>query len=88
VSAGSPFSVTVTATVGGKRDTVINGAIHFTSSDPAAVLPPDYGFTPSDAGSHTWTNGFILMTPGNQTVSAKIDDIPGINGTVNVTVTP
>jgi hypothetical protein len=87
-TAGSPFTVTVTVTVDGKRDTIINGAIHFTSSDPAAVLPADSGFTPADAGSHTWTNGFILMTPGNQTISASIVDIPGINGTVNVTVSP
>jgi hypothetical protein len=88
VTAGSPFTVTVTATADGKRDTIINGSIHFTSSDPAAVLPADYGFTPADAGSHTWTNGFILMTPGNQTISASIDDISGINGAVNVTVSP
>ena len=88
VTAGSPFTVTVTVTADGKRDTIINGATHFTSSDPAAVLPADYGFAPGDAGSHTWTNGFILMTPGNQTISASIADIPGINGTVNVTVSP
>ena len=88
VTAGSPFTVTVTVTADGKRDAIINGAIHFTSSDPAAVLPADYGFTPADAGSHTWTNGFVLMTPGNQTISASIADIPGINGTVNVTVSP
>jgi hypothetical protein len=87
-TAGSPFTVTVTVTANGKPDTIINGAIHFTSSDPAAVLPPDYGFTPADAGSHTWTNGFILMTPGNQTISASVADIPGINGTVEVTVSP
>ena len=87
-TAGSPFTVTVAVKVDGKRDTIINGGIHFTSSDPAAVLPADYGFTPADAGSHTWTNGFILMTPGNQTISASIADIPGINGGVNVTVSP
>ena len=87
-TAGSPFTVTVTVTADGKRDTIINGAIHFTSSDPAAVLPADYGFTPTDAGSHTWTNGFVLMTSGNQTISASIADINGINGTVNLTVSP
>ncbi len=88
VTAGSPFTVTVTVTAGGKRDAVINGAIHFTSSDPTAVLPADYGFNPADAGSHTWINGFVLMTPGNQTISASIDNIPGINGIVNLTVSP
>lgn len=87
-TSGSPFAVTVTVTVGGKRDTIINSYIKFTSSDSAAVLPGLYRFTPADAGSHTWTNGFILMTPGNQTVSASIFDANGINGTVNVTVSP
>jgi hypothetical protein len=87
-AAGSAFTVTVTATIGGKRDTIINSYINFTSSDPAAVLPGLYRFTPADAGSHTWTNGFILMTLGNQTVSASIFDASGINGTANVTVSP
>jgi hypothetical protein len=85
-TAGSPFTVTVTATVGGKRDTIVNSVIHFTSSDPAAVLPDDYLFTPADAGSHTWTNGFILETSGGQTISARLYDASGINGTATVTV--
>jgi len=80
--------VTVTVTIGGKRDTIINSHIHFTSSDPEAVLPGDYTFTPADAGSHTWTDGFTLMTPGNQTISASIFDASGINGSANVTVSP
>ncbi len=87
-TAGSPFTVTVTVTVGGTRDSVINSFITFTSSDPAAVLPGSYRFTPADAGSHTWTNGFTLMTPGNQTISASIYDASGINGTAGVTVSP
>jgi hypothetical protein len=85
---GTPFTVTVTVTVNGRRDTIINNSIHFTSSDPAAVLPPEYNFTPADSGSHTWTNGFVLMTPGNQTISGSIIDASGINGTANVTVSP
>jgi hypothetical protein len=87
-TAGSPFTVTVTVTVRGTRDTIINSIISFTSSDPAAVLPAPYQFTAADAGSHTWTNGFTLMTPGNQTISASIFDASGINGTTSVTVTP
>ena len=88
VTAGSPFTVTVTTTIDGKPDTIINSYISFTSSDPAAVLPSQYRFTPSDAGSHTWTNGFTLMTSGSQTVSATIFDATGINGTVSVKVSP
>jgi hypothetical protein len=88
VTAGSPFTVTVTVTIDGKRDTIINSHIKFSSSDPVAVLPDIYTFTQSDAGSHTWINGFSLMTPGNQTISAIILDASGINGTAKVTVSP
>lgn len=88
VTAGSTFTVTVTATIEGKPDTIINSYIRFTSSDPTAVLPDQYRFTAADAGSHTWTDGFILKTPGNQTISATMYDAAGINGTANVTVSP
>jgi hypothetical protein len=87
-TAGAPFAVTVNVLSQGKPDTVINSPIHFTSSDPAAVLPPDYYFTPADAGSHTWTNGFTLSTPGKQTISGAIFDAKGINGSATLTVTP
>lgn len=86
VVASSPFTVTVTALIDGRPDTIINSYISFTSSDSAAVLPSQYRFTPADAGSHTWTNGFILMTAGNQTISATLYDASGINGHANVTV--
>lgn len=84
--AGSPFTVTVTATVGGSPDTIINGAIHFTSSDSAAVLPADYGFTANDAGSHTFTNGVTLMTTGSQSITATIVKASALTATANVTV--
>lgn len=86
VTVGSPFTITVTATINGHRDTIINSYVSFTSSDRAAILPGRYQFTPADAGSHTWPNGFTLETPGNQTISATIYDAAGINGSVNVTV--
>lgn len=89
VAEGTSFSVTVNVIYQGKPDTAINSRIHFTSSDPQAVLPGDYYFTPSDAGSHTWTNGFVLTTPGSQSISATIvPDSPGINGTAKITVSP
>jgi hypothetical protein len=93
VIAGVPFTITVTAVYEGNRDTAINSPIHFTSTDPGAVLPGDYYFTPSDAGSHTWTNGFILATPGTQTITGYIyDDASriesGINGSASITVSP
>jgi hypothetical protein len=83
-----PFTLTVTATIDGKRDTIINSYIKFASSDPAAALPTLYRFTAEDAGSHTWINGFILQTPGNQTISATMYDAAGINGSAVVTVSP
>lgn len=86
--AGTPFSVTVNVLYQGKPDTAINSRIHFTSSDPAAVLPPDYYFMPADAGSHTWTNGFTLATLGNQTISGSIADASGINGSTAIAVSP
>jgi hypothetical protein len=87
-TAGTPFTVTVNVLYQGKPDSVINSSIHFTSSDPTAILPPDYYFTPGDAGSHTWTNGFTLSTPGKQTISGAIFDATGINGSATITVTP
>lgn len=85
-TAGVPFTVTVTTLYEGKPDTVINSGIHFTSSDPNAVLPGDYYFTPSDAGLHTFVNAFVLRTPGNQTISGSIHLVPGINGSATILV--
>jgi hypothetical protein len=84
--SGSPFTVTIIATVNGKPDTVINSPIKFTSSDPAATLPPISYFTAADAGSLTFTNGFILMTPGSQTITVTVIGAPGLNATANVEV--
>jgi hypothetical protein len=94
VTAGTPFTVTVTVLYEGKVDTVINSPVHFASSDPAAILPTTYSFTQSDAGSHTWTNGFVLATPGSQTISGYIfltsndTETSGINGSTKITVSP
>jgi hypothetical protein len=59
----TPFSITVTASNGdGTTFTGYRGRVHFTSSDPAAVLPPDYTFVGGDSGTHTF-NGVELKTP-------------------------
>jgi len=86
VVAGSPFTATVTAVYNGKRDTIIDGPIHFTTSDQAAMLPTLYVFTAADAGSHTFTD-LILVTPGNQTMTVSDYDATPIAGTVNIMVT-
>jgi len=85
VVAGVPFTATVTAMYNGKRDTVIDGPIHFTTSDQAAQLPTLYLFTAADAGSHTFA-GLTLVTPGNQTMTVSDYDATPIAGTVNITV--
>ncbi len=86
VTAGVPFSATVTAMYNGQRDTIIDGPIHFTTSDKAAQLPTLYVFTAADAGSHTFT-GLTLVTPGDQTMTVSDYDATPIAGTVNITVT-
>jgi len=68
-----------TATLSGYR-----GTVHFTSSDPGAVLPADYTFVSGDAGSHTFQ--FTLNTLGSQTVSVVDTRSGGFTGTANVTV--
>lgn len=86
VVADAPFSVTVTAMYKGARDAVIDGPIHFTTTDPAAQLPTLYVFTAADAGSHTFT-GLMLVTPGNQTVTVSDYDATPIEGSTNIAVT-
>ena len=86
VIAGVPFSATVTAMYNGQRDTIIDGPIHFTTSDKAAQLPTLYVFTAADAGSHTFM-GLTLVTPGNQTMTVSDYDATPIAGTVNIMVT-
>jgi hypothetical protein len=85
VVAGAPFSATVTAMYEGKVDTVIDGPIHFTTSDKAAALPTLYVFTSADAGSHTFDD-LVLVTPGNQTMTVSDYDASPIAGTVNIAV--
>ena len=86
VVAGVPFSATVTAMYEGKVDTIIDGPIHFTTSDKAAQLPTLYVFTAADAGVHTFT-GLTLVTPGSQTMTVSDYDATPIAGTVNIQVT-
>ncbi len=59
--------------------------VHFASSDPAAVLPPDYTFTLNDNGRHDFT--VILNTPGDQTITVSDVDLPVIGGSTALSVT-
>jgi streptogramin lyase len=64
------------------------GTVHFTSTDHGHVsLPEDYTFNAGDAGMHTFS-GVILVTAGDQTVTAG-DAVNGVYGTSpTITVTP
>jgi hypothetical protein len=80
VVSGTNLSITVTARdPGGGVDPGYTGTVHFTSSDGLAILPPDYTFTPGDAGTHTFTGA--LRTVGTQSITATDTAVGSINGT-------
>ena len=90
VSSGAPFDVTVTALDPyGNTASNYQGTLTFSTSDtdPGIVLPADYTFTAADAGVHTFSGGFTLSTPGDQTITAT-DTVSGITHTVTVAVGP
>ncbi len=86
-TAGSPFSVTVSA-----RDQFNNivpsyaGTVTFASSDPhPATLPNAYTFNPAtDQGTHTFTNGVTLYTAPSQTVTATGTSLGSQTNTITV----
>jgi hypothetical protein len=87
VGASAPTNFTVMA-----RDQFNNtatgytGTTKFTSSDGAAVLPPNHPFVGSDNG--VFTASVTLKTLGSQTVSATDTVTPSITGSTAVTVNP
>jgi hypothetical protein len=86
-TAGTAFSLTFTAE--GPFSNVLTGyrgTIHFSSSDPKALLPVDYTFTAADAGVHTFTNAFTLETAGSQSVTGTDTLTPSFTGSTSVTV--
>jgi hypothetical protein len=90
VAAGTPFDGTVQAVDDfGQVAFGYTGTVTFrvTDTDPAVVLPLDYTFTADDAGTHTFTGGFILITPGDQTLTVA-DLANGLSMDVTLTVTP
>jgi hypothetical protein len=71
----------------GNPVTDYTGTVHFTSSDPQAVLPADYTFTPADRGTHVF--GAALRTAGTQTITATDRNFNLITGTSSgITVLP
>lgn len=64
------------------------GTVTFTSTDGAATLPTSYTFTGADAGTHTFTNGFTLRTPGSHVVTVTDNANATITGSAGVRVGP
>ena len=85
--AGAAFGVTVTALDSANNVVpTYTGAVHFTSSDPQAMLPADYTFTAADQGVHTFMS--TLKTVGSKTITATDQNSSSITGTATVVVTP
>jgi sugar lactone lactonase YvrE len=69
ISAGTVGSFTVTARdPAGGIVTSFTGTVHLSSTDPAALLDPDYTYTPADQGVHTFHA--ILQTAGTFSLTA------------------
>ena len=82
---GLPCSIVVTAKdASGRVATSYHGTVHFTATDPAAVLPDDYTFlSADDRGTHSFP--LVLSTSGNQTVTAT-DHANSLTGNETVAV--
>jgi hypothetical protein len=87
-TAGSPFTVTVTALDQNNNPLPsYTGTIHFTSSDSRATLPANYTFTAADKGVHTFTNGVTLTKAGSDQVTVTDVTKTASTGSATVTVT-
>jgi hypothetical protein len=88
VTAGTPFDVTVKAVdTFGQVAFGYTGTVTFSvkDPDPAVVLPFDYTFTADDQGTHTFTSGITLITPGTWTLTVA-DLANGLSEDVILTV--
>jgi hypothetical protein len=86
VQAGKSAPLTLTALdAGGNAATGYSGAVHFTSTDPAASLPANYTFLPGDTGIHAFRVTFSAV--GSRMVTAT-DTSSAITGSQSVNVTP
>jgi Tol biopolymer transport system component len=84
-TVGETYSFKVYAK-GNTGDTVTDctGTLHFTSTDSSAVLPPDYTFTSSDHGVHSFNATF--NTTGPQSITVNDTYFTGSTGIKSLTV--
>jgi ELWxxDGT repeat protein len=88
ITAGVASNFTVSAkNADGSTNTSYLGTVHFTSSDPQAVLPANYTFSAADQGVHTFSA--TLKTAGSQSITTGDTVVPSGAGTQSgITVTP
>jgi hypothetical protein len=79
VAAGVAGSFTVTAVDAFGTVSPYAGTVHFSSTDPSAVLPANYTFKGPDAGTHTFS--FTLNQSGTRTITATDAGTSSITGT-------
>jgi hypothetical protein len=83
-TAGAQFNATISISDGfGTINTGYAGTVHFTSTDPAAVLPADSTLT-----NGTGTFPVTLKTAGNRTITATDTVNNSITGSATVAVNP
>ncbi|CAN5908548.1 hypothetical protein BH11VER1_BH11VER1_36940 [soil metagenome] len=81
-TAGIAINFTVTALDQfNNTATAYTGTAHFTSTDGAATLPPDYTFLAGDNGVRLFTTGATLQTNGSHTITATDTVTSSITGT-------
>src|SRR5262249_34117995 len=88
IPAGTPFSFTITAEDRfGNAETGYTGNVHFSAlaNDTQAGLPPDYTFTPADAGPHAFT---VTLTKTAGAFIAATDVATGVRSSANIVVNP
>jgi hypothetical protein len=89
VTSGTPFDVTLTALDPyGNTDINYQGTVTWTTTDPdpGVMLPADYTFQASDQGQVTFPGGVVLVTPGDQTITATDTADGAISGSAAVIV--
>jgi hypothetical protein len=87
LTVDQPVSADRTLNPDGTVDTGYTGTVHFTSSDPQAVLPKGHTFTAANAGTTTFSNAFILKKKGNQTITVTDTEDTALTGTITIDVT-
>ncbi|OGW34314.1 MAG: hypothetical protein A2X58_11960, partial [Nitrospirae bacterium GWC2_56_14] len=90
VTAGSASTITVTARdIFGNIATGYVGTVRFTSTDPQAVLPGDFTFSPTDAGMHVYGSPVVLRSAGIRSVTATDIGAANLRGSLSgITVNP